>query len=120
VSELRARLAELEVERDRWMRSATTTCLACSEARERMHTAEDRLAAERKQTRENCVTLEEYDGAMARVRVQAEQIAALQEALKAVRNVIDANWFTVVPKDALVAALALAEGCAAPALEETR
>ena len=69
---------------------------------------------------EDDATVSELDDLRARVRVQAEQIAALQEALQTVRNVIEANWFTVIPKDTLVAALALAEGCAAPADEDEK
>jgi hypothetical protein len=140
------RLAELEAERDRWMRSATTTCLACAEARERMHAAEDRLAAERKQVSENCVMIEEYDHAMARDRVQAEQIAALQKALKRAAYVAE-HLFAMIDREtwrdngaddgqghyegdyhaeqvrdeiAGWKALALAEGCAAPAPEEEK
>jgi hypothetical protein len=64
---------------------------------------------------------EEYG---ARVRVQAEQIAALQEALQAAQSVCETlpgklahkNWQDALTEiEWLAAALALAEGCAAPA-----
>jgi len=63
---------------------------------------------------EDDATVTELDDLQARVRVQAEQIAALQEALRVARLAIDrAMWPRVRAK--VDAALALAEGCAAPA-----
>jgi hypothetical protein len=89
------RVAELEAERDLYRAAFQTEVRVCS-AR---------------------TTL--LDEAKARVRVQAEQITALQEALRVARLAIDrAVWPRVRAK--VDATLALAEGCAAPADEEEK
>jgi len=98
--DLWARVAELEAERDRFAAEA-----------ESAHNAKRGW-------------IKMYERENERVRVQEEQIAALQEALREIAEtpVPSSGWSVVAVHAGMVAvareALALAEGCAAPADEE--
>ena len=59
--------------------------------------------------------MSELDDLRAHVRVQAEQIAALQEALKEIESFPISGYHAGAAQRIAREALALAEGCAAPA-----
>ena len=125
LDDLQARVAELEAERDAAISAVGEPCAECGHIDWRC---------------DPNPLLERAEAAEARVRVQAEQIAALQEALKRIASgeaqrkvigesaiFIDGRATTAQLTRAVSAceiareALALAEGCATPADEkETR
>jgi hypothetical protein len=128
-----ARVAELEAERDRLVCSwcgedfqqgdwASTDCCSCDPVP--ASSLPSLLKDARKEAQEAVdAGFAEDEAFAARVRVQAEQIAALQEAARQYRTEVLPNSGYDDERSAaeeLDAALALAEGCAAPADEEEK